>query len=161
MTDRALPAQLSTDGEAAPTASPRSPVEGPRLLLPVVSATPRDPDSSATAQGPDSDVEQDPHSRAEQGTDDELVQLRRAMETRPVIDMARGVLMASFGLSADDAWSVLVTVSQNTNTKLHTVAEDLVSATTGGEIPRPFRRQLSATVARIQAPSPATGTDEE
>lgn len=29
----------------------------------------------------------------------ELVQLRRAMQTRPVIDLARGALMASFGLS--------------------------------------------------------------
>ncbi|MEU6678541.1 ANTAR domain-containing protein [Streptomyces sp. NPDC046925] len=139
MTDRALPAQLAQDSEATPTAGPTSDVG-------------RDSYSRA---------EQEPHSRAGQDPDDELVQLRRAMETRPVIDMARGVLMASFGLSADDAWSVLVSVSQNTNTKLHTVADELIGAVAGGEIPQSFRRELSATVARLQTPSPASGTDEE
>ncbi|GAA1887341.1 hypothetical protein GCM10009837_06280 [Streptomyces durmitorensis] len=97
-------------------------------------------------------VEQDPRV--------ELGQLRRAMRTRPVIDMARGVLMASFGLSADDAWDVLVSVSQNTNTKLHVVAAELVDAATGGEIPKPFRRQLAATVAQLQEPPTAPHTDE-
>lgn len=94
----------------------------------------------------DADSRQDPRV--------ELVQLRRAMETRPVIDMARGVLMASFGLSPDDAWSVLVSISQNTNTKLHVVADDLVSAVTGGTIPKPFRQQLAATIAGLQTAPP-------
>ncbi|GAA3207417.1 hypothetical protein GCM10020256_03040 [Streptomyces thermocoprophilus] len=58
----------------------------------------------------------------------ELVQLRRAMQTRPTIDLARGILMASFGLTADDAWTVLVATSQNTNTKLHHLARDLITA---------------------------------
>ena len=34
----------------------------------------------------------------------EVAQLRRAMQTRPVIDLARGVIMASFELSAEDSW---------------------------------------------------------
>ncbi|MGW7068934.1 ANTAR domain-containing protein [Streptomyces sp. NPDC054855] len=97
----------------------------------------------------DADVEQDPRV--------ELVQLRRAMETRPAIDMARGVLMASFGLSPDDAWGVLVSISQNTNTKLHLVADELVGAVTEGRIPKPFRRQLATTITRLQA-APATRT---
>ncbi|MER5255911.1 MULTISPECIES: ANTAR domain-containing protein [unclassified Streptomyces] len=90
----------------------------------------------------------------------ELGQLRRAMRTRPVIDMARGILMASFGLGADDAWSVLVSVSQNTNTKLHIVAADLVGAATGGRIPRPLRRQLAAAVAQLRPPTVAPHAEE-
>lgn len=97
---------------------------------------------------------------AEQDARAELVQLRRAMETRPAIDMARGVLMASFGLAPEDAWSVLVSVSQNTNTKLHVVADELVGAATGGKIPKPLRRQLAATVTRVQERPVAVGLDE-
>lgn len=97
----------------------------------------------------DADVGQDPRV--------ELVQLRRAMETRPAIDMARGVLMASFGLSPDDAWDVLVSISQNTNTKLHLVADELVGAVTAGRIPNPFRRQLATTIARLQKPTRTAG----
>ncbi|MET7664867.1 ANTAR domain-containing protein [Streptomyces sp. NPDC005463] len=80
----------------------------------------------------------------------ELVQLRRAMKTRPVIDLARGVLMASFGLSPEDAWSVLVSVSQNTNTKLHEVADDLVRSVTEQALPSPIRQQVAASVAELQ-----------
>ncbi|MGX5186831.1 ANTAR domain-containing protein [Streptomyces avermitilis] len=76
----------------------------------------------------------------------EVGQLRRAMQTRPVIDLARGVLMASFGLSAEDAWTVLVTVSQHTNTKLHQIAEDLVNTVQGAPLPEPLQRQLAEAV---------------
>jgi len=86
----------------------------------------------------------------------ELVQLRRAMQTRPVIDLARGVLMASFGLSPEHAWEVLVTVSQNTNTKLHHVAEEIVGAITGPPLSEVLQRQLAATVTALpQTPSAA------
>jgi hypothetical protein len=77
----------------------------------------------------------------------ELVQPRRAMQTRPVIDLARGVLMVSFGLSAEQVWEALVTVSQNTNTKLHRVAEEIVGAVTGPPLSEVLRKQLAATVA--------------
>ncbi|WP_420310360.1 ANTAR domain-containing protein [Streptomyces sp. YS-B37] len=93
----------------------------------------------------------------------ELVQLRRAMQTRPVIDLARGVLMASFGLSPEQAWEVLVTVSQNTNTKLHHVAEEIVGAVTGPPLSEALQQQLAATVAALpQTPSaaPAAEADE-
>nr|WP_280879082.1 anti-sigma factor antagonist [Streptomyces pseudovenezuelae] len=89
-------------------------------------------------------------AEADQDLRIELVQLRRAMQTRPVIDLARGVLMASFGLSAEDAWKVLVTLSQNTNTKLHHVADDLVGAVTGAALPEPFQQQVAATVNKLQ-----------
>ncbi|WP_199546120.1 ANTAR domain-containing protein [Streptomyces sp. N35] len=77
----------------------------------------------------------------------EVVQLRRAMETRPAIDMARGVLMASFALTPEDAWRVLVEVSQRSNTKLHRLAQDLVDSVMGGALPPDVRQLLAAAVA--------------
>jgi hypothetical protein len=76
----------------------------------------------------------------------EIVQLRRAMQTRPPIDMARGMLMASFGLGPEEAWTVLVTLSQRTNTKLHRVAQTLVDSVRGGPLPQALRRELAAAV---------------
>ncbi|MEU5345945.1 anti-sigma factor antagonist [Streptomyces sp. NPDC020766] len=89
----------------------------------------------------------------------EVVQLKRAMRTRPVIDLARGVLMASFGLSPENAWNVLVTVSQNTNTKLHHLAQDMVGAVQGEPLPEPLRQQLAAAVAELTTP-PLTDTTD-
>ncbi|MHC5905836.1 STAS domain-containing protein [Streptomyces sp. S6] len=88
-----------------------------------------------------------------EGLDEELraevVQLRRAMETRPEIDMARGILMASFRLDADQAWSVLVMASQNTNTKLHRLAASVVTTVRGTPLPDPVQHQLTEAVARV------------
>lgn len=88
----------------------------------------------------------------------ELAQLRRAMRTRPVIDLARGILMASFGLSAEEAWTVLVSVSQNTNTKLHQVADSLVDAVTGDALPGPFQREVGEAVATLRTAPATTAT---
>jgi anti-anti-sigma factor len=82
----------------------------------------------------------------------ELLQLRQAMQTRPVIDLARGVLMATFALSAEDAWNVLVTVSQRTNTKLRHVAQDLVNGVNGSPLSEPQQQQLAAAVADHSKP---------
>ncbi|MGW2935366.1 ANTAR domain-containing protein [Streptomyces sp. NPDC001156] len=91
--------------------------------------------------------------RAEDAADDglrcEVVQLRRALQTRPEIDLARGILMATFGLSADEAWDVLVMASQNTNTKLHRLAADVVTTVNGTPLPDPLQKHLAAAVARI------------
>ncbi len=81
----------------------------------------------------------------------ELVQLRRAMRTRPDIDLARGILMASFGLNPDEAWEALVTASQNTNTKLHRLARDVVATVVqGASLPGQVQRQLTMAVARVR-----------
>ncbi|MEV0221814.1 anti-sigma factor antagonist [Streptomyces sp. NPDC050704] len=93
---------------------------------------------------------------AEQDLRIEVVQLKRAMQTRPVIDLARGVLMASFALSPEDAWSVLVAVSQNTNTKLHHLAQDLVGAVQGEALPEQLQQQLAAAVTDVVTPPPAS-----
>ncbi|MFC8193874.1 ANTAR domain-containing protein [Streptomyces sp. NPDC057298] len=92
---------------------------------------------------PDDDA--DPTTPAEDAEDAEgwrreAQQLRRAMKSRPTIDMARGILMTTCSCSPDDAWEILVTVSQHSNTKLHQVAEAIVAATARQE-PLPERLQ--------------------
>ncbi|MEU6064628.1 ANTAR domain-containing protein [Streptomyces sp. NPDC047082] len=96
------------------------------------------------------DAQEDALSR-EEDLRTEVVQLRRAMQTRPVIDQATGVLMASFSLSSEDAWYVLVMVSQNTNTKLHRLAQELVDTTQGGELSEAVQQQVAAAVAALHA----------
>ncbi|WP_367047448.1 ANTAR domain-containing protein [Streptomyces sp. Je 1-332] len=149
MTERAVPAQLAEDSEAT-LSMPSYPQgeEGTAPLLPI--EPPLAGDLVTVSKG---DTEKDPRV--------ELGQLRRAMETRPVIDMARGILMASFGLSADDAWSVLVSISQHTNTKLHLVAGELVSAVTGGTIPKAFRQQVATTIAQLEVARAAANDEPE
>ncbi|WP_169738795.1 GAF and ANTAR domain-containing protein [Jiangella gansuensis] len=54
-------------------------------------------------------------------------QLEQALSSRTVIDQAIGILMAEQRCSADDAFAVLRTHSQNNNRKLRDVAEALVT----------------------------------
>ncbi|MEU6394081.1 ANTAR domain-containing protein [Streptomyces sp. NPDC046939] len=89
----------------------------------------------------------------------EVAQLRRAMQSRGTIDMARGVLVAAFGISPQDAWEALVDVSQRTNMKLHLVAQHLVDSTSGDRpLPKTVQSQLSAVIARLEARSARTDT---
>jgi hypothetical protein len=76
----------------------------------------------------------------------ELEQLRRAMKTRPVIDQAHGVLMATYRCTPPTAWDVLVAVSQHTNLKLHKVAAALVASTQGVALPEPVSSALRAAL---------------
>jgi hypothetical protein len=77
----------------------------------------------------------------------ELAQLRRAMESRPVIDQARGMVMAIGPCTSEAAWEVLVESSQRTNTKLRNVAEALVASTDGTTpIPLALRSALAASL---------------
>jgi anti-anti-sigma factor len=87
----------------------------------------------------------------EQELRSEVVQLRRALQTRPVIDQARGILMASFALSPEDAWSVLVSISQNTNTKLHQLADELVTTVQGDALPETMQQHVAAALAALNA----------
>ncbi|MEU0675780.1 ANTAR domain-containing protein [Streptomyces sp. NPDC006172] len=110
-----------------------------------------DPDQGGTGPRDPDDVEQELRI--------EVVQLRRAMETRPVIDLARGILMASFALSADDAWRVLVEASQRTNTKLHHLAGELVTAVQGSPPADDVQEQLAAAVAKVRSLPPPDDQD--
>jgi AmiR/NasT family two-component response regulator len=49
------------------------------------------------------------------------------MESRAGIEQAKGILMGQHRCSAEDAFRILVRLSQDTNRKLHDVAEALVT----------------------------------
>ncbi|WAP57253.1 ANTAR domain-containing protein [Streptomyces sp. S465] len=74
---------------------------------------------------------------------EETAQLREAMASRPVIDQARGMVMAMVPCPAETAWEVLVETSQHTNTKLRDVATQLVATTE--------RRRLAPEVEKAMA----------
>jgi GAF domain-containing protein len=57
--------------------------------------------------------------------------LQRALQSRAVIDQAKGILMGRLGISADAAFDMLSAQSQNSNRKLHDIAGELV-----GEVQR-------------------------
>ena len=57
---------------------------------------------------------------------DEVAGLRRAMETRSVIEQAKGIVIGATGCDPDHAFEVLARQSQHENRKLVDVAGDLV-----------------------------------
>ncbi|MBT2526482.1 ANTAR domain-containing protein [Streptomyces sp. ISL-99] len=80
----------------------------------------------------------------------EIAQLRQALSSRTVIGQAQGMLMAFGACSADEAWHVLVEVSQRTNIKLREVATALVAAARGIERPASVRVPLRQAVRRVR-----------
>jgi len=59
-------------------------------------------------------------------TSEDLTQLRTAMMSRASIEQAKGILMERHRIKEDDAFTILTHASQQTNTKLRDVAEELV-----------------------------------
>jgi AmiR/NasT family two-component response regulator len=55
-------------------------------------------------------------------------QLTQALDSRAVIDQARGILMERRGINAEEAFGELIRESQNTNTKLREVAARLTDS---------------------------------
>jgi anti-anti-sigma factor len=100
---------------------------------PAVSASRASDGAAPTAPTDDQAEHADP---SDDGLAVENAQLHRAMETRAPIDLARGMLMASFHLTAEQAWQVLVTASQHSNTKLREIADALLQ-TADGRTPLP------------------------
>lgn len=60
----------------------------------------------------------------------QVVQLKEKLASQPVIEQAKGMLMQTFGLCADDAFGVLRVLSQNHNVRLRWVAERVVQSWT-------------------------------
>ena len=69
---------------------------------------------------------------AYQSARDRADNLQTALETRGVIDQAKGILMDRHKLTADQAFQVLAQMSMKTNRKLRAVANALVHT---GELP--------------------------
>jgi GAF domain-containing protein len=57
--------------------------------------------------------------------------LREAMRSRAVIEQAKGILMAARGLHSDDAFDVLVQLSQTRHIKVRKLAAQIVSQASG------------------------------
>jgi GAF domain-containing protein len=53
--------------------------------------------------------------------------LALAVEHRDIIGQAKGILMATSGVSSDDAFAMLVGASQRSNRKLYDIAEEIVA----------------------------------
>jgi AmiR/NasT family two-component response regulator len=58
----------------------------------------------------------------------EIESLHGAVEARTAIGRAEGILMERFALEPSEAFAVLRAVSQDTNTRLHEVATELVTS---------------------------------
>ena len=56
----------------------------------------------------------------------EIGGLRDAMESRATIEQAKGIIIASMGCGAEEAFQVLTQQSQHQNRKLRDIAEELV-----------------------------------
>ena len=64
-------------------------------------------------------------------------QLQQAMESRAVIEQAKGILMAAQRCSPDAAFDILVRASQNQNRKLRSIATEIVERYTRRETATP------------------------
>jgi hypothetical protein len=76
--------------------------------------------------------------------------LQVALESRAVIDQAKGVLMERYKLSADQAFQLLAQASMHANRKVRDIAEHLVHT---GELPGPPPRRAGSR----PAPRPPRG----
>ena len=59
---------------------------------------------------------------------EEVAGLRRAMESRAVIEQAKGIIIAATGCDPDQAFDVLVRQSQHENRKVAEIAAELVTS---------------------------------
>lgn len=60
----------------------------------------------------------------------QLAQLKEKLASQPVIEQAKGMLMQTYGLSADDAFDLLRMLSQNSNVRLRWIARCVVESWT-------------------------------
>lgn len=59
-------------------------------------------------------------------------QMQDAMESRAIIEQAKGILMAQSSVSAEEAFDLLVRASQRENRKLREIAQAIVTRATSG-----------------------------
>ncbi|MEU4175156.1 ANTAR domain-containing protein [Streptomyces sp. NPDC026589] len=79
---------------------------------------------------------------------EQVRQLEQALVSLAVIDQACGVPIALTRCSPEEAWDVLVNVSQHSNAKLRAVAGTRVTHAQGERLPEPLRRCLERELRR-------------
>jgi GAF domain-containing protein len=67
----------------------------------------------------------------------QLEHLTAAIDTRDLIGQAKGILMERYNIDADQAFRVLTRVSQHTNHKIRTLAQELVTTRAISGLPSP------------------------
>jgi GAF domain-containing protein len=70
------------------------------------------------------------HAASALGRSRQELHLRRAIDSRHLVGLAQGILMERFGIDEDGAFAVLRRYSQERNTKLRVVAEQLIETRT-------------------------------
>ncbi|GAA4547500.1 ANTAR domain-containing protein [Streptomyces collinus] len=75
-------------------------------------------------------------------------QLRRAVASHATVDQAIGVLIAVHRIAPAAGFEVLREVSQQTNHKLHSVAQSVIGWALGDPLPRLVGKELDAAVQR-------------
>ncbi|HVT21708.1 MAG TPA: ANTAR domain-containing protein [Mycobacteriales bacterium] len=82
-------------------------------------------------QGEDLDLTADTRERVADErarvAEEDLAGLRTAMDTRAVIEQAKGMIMITLKVDADAAFEVLVRRSQTSHVKLSDVAQEIVA----------------------------------
>lgn len=79
--------------------------------------------------------------------------LRQTIESRAVIEQAKGALILRYGLDDGAAFAVLSRWSQNSNVKLHTIADTLINVVCRRTPDRPGDRELAAWLeAQVHEP---------
>lgn len=68
---------------------------------------------------------------ADDGLRDEIAHLHQAVKSQRAIGMAIGLMSAKYGCSTEQAWRTMLRVSQDSNTKIRTVARILVAVHDG------------------------------
>ncbi|GAA2945181.1 ANTAR domain-containing protein [Streptomyces enissocaesilis] len=79
------------------------------------------------------------------------------LETRPVIGIARGIVMTLGGCTHEEAFQVLMDVSRHTNIELREIAQRLVDSVDGPPPSGPLRTALHNALERLAPPPPGTG----
>ncbi|MFJ8948368.1 ANTAR domain-containing protein [Streptomyces sp. NPDC102395] len=79
---------------------------------------------------------------------EENEQLHRAVGSHAVVDQAIGVLVMMAGVSPEGGFTVLREVSQRTNTKLSSIAEQIIKHAQGAGLPETVLSELHAALAR-------------
>ncbi|MEU0158276.1 ANTAR domain-containing protein [Streptomyces sp. NPDC006261] len=108
-------------------------------------------DMRIAPSGPGAPAEPDPGPAAEIAElRSEIEGLRAALNSRPVIDIARGVLIASTPCTSRQAWEILVNASQESNVKLREIARQLVESFHGTPLPPATRRALQTAIRHVR-----------
>ncbi|MGW2788070.1 ANTAR domain-containing protein [Streptomyces populi] len=76
----------------------------------------------------------------------EIGQLHQAIDSHAVVDQAIGVVILLGGLSPEQGFDVLRTVSQHTNIKLREIAEQIVAWARNGQLLPDIRRALNSAL---------------